>query len=72
MKIKIVLLTAFMAVAGCNSASSMPEVNDENCKLDNIKQMEDNPMRKEFAGRCARESPDTIAPTKNPKNWLEY
>ncbi len=65
MKIKIVLWTAFMAVAGCNSA--MPEVNDENCKVENIRKIEDKEMRQEFADRCFMRGTGTFKPSPEGK-----
>ena len=60
-------------VVGCdNKPDKQPiqEVNDENCKIEVIKQIEDKETREQFAGRCSRR-PVGIVPTKKPKNWLE-
>ncbi|ABM44407.1 MULTISPECIES: entry exclusion lipoprotein TrbK [Burkholderiales] len=76
---KKALLLAVLAaalLAGCDSkptGSPMPEVNDANCQIEAIKRIEDRATRESFAGLCARRSPagGGIAPTENPKNWLE-
>lgn len=60
-------------VAGCDNkpiTKAMPEVNDENCLIENIKKIEDKATREQFAGQCSRR-PAGIAPTEKPKNWLE-
>lgn len=64
------LVTAL--VAGCDNKparQSMPEVNEENCKIEVIKQITDKATRAKFAGMCSRR-PVGIAPTEKPKNWL--
>lgn len=55
------------------ASSPIPEVNDANCQIEAIKRIEDKAARETFAGLCARRSPTGggIAPTKDPKNWLE-
>ena len=45
---------------------AMPEVNDENCKLENIQKIEEKGMQQEFAGKCARRG--TFKPSE-PKKW---
>ena len=35
-------------------AGDMPVVNDENCKLENIKPIQDEKVRQTFADTCAR------------------
>ena len=68
----IVAIVAALVV-GCDNKSAKPaiqEVNDENCQIEVIKQIEDKETREQFAGRCSRR-PVGIVPTKKPKNWLE-
>ncbi len=56
--------------AGCENKpafQAMPEANDENCTPANIQKLiEDNAMRKEFAGKCARRG---TFKSSEPKNW---
>jgi|APTNR8051073442_1049403.scaffolds.fasta_scaffold00193_14 entry exclusion lipoprotein TrbK len=64
-------LAAALAVlaAGCDNKpalQAMPEVNDENCKLENIQKIEEKGMQQEFAGKCARRG--TFKPSE-PKKW---
>lgn len=64
-------LAAALAVlaAGCDNKPAlqvMPEVNDENCKLENIQKIEEKGMQQEFAGKCARRG--TFKPSE-PKKW---
>lgn len=52
-------IAAVMAVllAGCKdelAQAAMPKVNDENCKLENIKKIEDRAIREKFSGLCLR------------------
>lgn len=66
-----VALLAFLA--GCDNkpaAQRLPEVNDANCQIEKIKQIKDKSARQEFASQCSHRT-SGIAPTKNPKNWLE-
>lgn len=68
----IVAIVAALVV-GCDNKPAKPtiqEVNDENCQIEVIKQIEDKETREQFAGRCSRRLVG-IAPTKKPKNWLE-
>ena len=69
------MIVAILAalVVGCDNKPAKPtiqEVNDENCKIEVIKRIEDKETREQFAGRCSRR-PVGTAPTKKPKNWLE-
>ena len=60
-------LSALAAVCGNKPAlQAMPEVNDENCKLENIQKIEEKGMQQEFAGKCARRG--TFKPSE-PKKW---
>lgn len=75
---KTLLIAALMAalLAGCEKqppAPVMPEVSDANCQLPRIMEIKGKAMREAFAGKCARRSltGGGIAPTKDPKNWLE-
>ena len=51
---------------GKPALQAMPEVNDENCKLENIQKIEEKGMQQEFAGKCARRG--TFKPSE-PKKW---
>ncbi|HCH1007480.1 MULTISPECIES: entry exclusion lipoprotein TrbK [Pseudomonadota] len=48
-----VILTALLA--GCGD-EPMPEVNDVNCTISNIKKIENQETKKEFATKCLRRS----------------
>jgi entry exclusion lipoprotein TrbK len=51
-KFQVLLLAfLFIGLAGCGK-SELPEVNDENCKRDNIKKIKDDELRKKFATDC--------------------
>lgn len=70
--IPFVLVTILLT--GCENKpvqQAMPEVNDKNCQIENIRKIEDKAMREQFAGLCARR-PGRIAPSDKPKNWLEF
>ena len=74
MKTRTILMASAIAavLAGCDNrpaTSTMPEVNNENCQLEKIKQIEDKSTRQEFAGMCSRRSvgPNTLP--ANPKKW---
>lgn len=73
MKKNRILLAASLAafLVGCddNPPNELPEVSAENCTLDRIQKIEDRTTREQFAGACSRRP--VIAPTENPKNWLE-
>ena len=74
-KTSVLMLAALVMtlVAGCDNnpvAQAAPEVNDENCLIENIKKIEDKTTRERFAGQCSRR-PVGLAPTEKPKNWLE-
>lgn len=69
----ILLLAAFVLVAGCDrqpSTVALPEVNDQNCRLEIVQQIKNKAARQEFARQCSRR-PIGIAPTNEPKNWLD-
>ena len=62
----IAFLSTIVIISGCESPKTdlnneetpeikhalMPEVNDENCKGENIDKIEDKEMRSEFAKQC--------------------
>lgn len=69
----IIIVIVVTLVVGCDNEpakQAIQEVNDENCQIEVIKQIEDKKTREQFAGRCSRRAVG-IAPTKKPKNWLE-
>lgn len=75
---KTLLTAAVLAVllAGCEkkpAAPVMPEVSDAHCQISKIMEIKDKATRETFAGKCAHRSPTGggIAPTENPKNWLD-
>lgn len=60
---KVLLVIAIAGLCGCSdkpnyqpaaTATTLPEVNDENCKPDSIRAMPDNDNRKKFSGLCLR------------------
>ena len=70
-KVSTLALAAALAAlaAGCDNKpalQTMPEVNDENCKLGNVQKIEDKGMQQDFAGKCARRG--TFKPSE-PKKW---
>ncbi|MFC8752896.1 entry exclusion lipoprotein TrbK [Pseudomonas oryzihabitans] len=75
---KMMLLAGFAAttLGGCDNKPPvlpMPEVDEKNCQIEVIKNIDDKPTRETFAGLCSRRSPEAggIAPTEKPLNWLE-
>ncbi len=54
-KILPLVATASLAIflSGCFE-EKMPEVNDANCKTENIKKIEDRTIQQEFASKCLR------------------
>lgn len=71
---KLALLTILtMLAAGCSQkpAATMPEVNDENCKTENVLKIEDKAMRQEFVSKCIRrDTPLSRAQVDSkPKSW---
>lgn len=72
---KRILISATIAtivMAGCESEeeTEIPEVNDENCLLENIKKLPNKSTRQELAGECSRRSLRETEPKKDPENWL--
>lgn len=70
-KVSTLALAAALAAstAGCDNKpalQTMPEVNDENCKLENIQKIEDKGMQQDFADKCARRG---IFKPSEPKKW---
>lgn len=70
-KVWAVIVTVAIAafVSGCDkkpAAGTLPDVNDENCKLENIKRIKDKGMQQEFAGKCARRGGSTRS---EPRTW---
>ena len=48
----IVLATAW--VSACETKKQLPAVNDENCKTENLKKIEDKETRQQLASLCIR------------------
>lgn len=67
--IQIALAVAALCLFGCNK-KPLPEVNNENCTIENIKKIKDKESRQEFSSLCFRR-PGAIQPTEKPLNWLE-
>ena len=69
-EISLALAGALAALAaGCDNKpalKAMPEVNDENCKLEYVQKIEDKGMQQDFAGKCSRRG--TFKPSE-PKKW---
>ncbi|SQU01392.1 Uncharacterised protein [Escherichia coli] len=64
--------TASSEVVGSNGSilnmfSTLPEVNDENCKQSNIKKIENDAMRAEFSSKCFRRG--TVQSTGRDKGF---
>lgn len=51
----LISASAMSLLFGC-SEPEMPEVNDTNCKLENIKKLENRAMQQEFSSKCLRRS----------------
>lgn len=58
--------TAVVA-SGCGDKAAAPfEVNDENCKPENVVEISDRAQREDFAGKCARRGEFKAS---QPKTW---
>ena len=71
MRLQIILTVALSInlMAGCDSKpamQSLPEVNNENCKTENIAKIQDKGMQQEFSGKCLRRG--TFKPS-TPRAW---
>ena len=71
--LKLLISIIFVAItSGCSNDEESPkqevklEVNDENCKLENIKKIENKSAREEFAGLCFHRG--TFVPSEK-KSW---
>jgi entry exclusion lipoprotein TrbK len=68
MTIQKVSIITLLILAGCSEEqATMPEVNIENCKHENIMALEPESLRKEFASKCGGENP--FKASKSPKSW---
>ncbi len=58
MKVSAIFLTiGIVALSGCSDEPkqfTMPEVNNENCKHENVMKMEPDSLRQKFASLCLR------------------
>jgi entry exclusion lipoprotein TrbK len=64
------LLFGFFALVGCSEQPeqfTMPEVNDENCRLNNLNKLEPEELRRKFAALCLNR--DALPPGDKPKSW---
>lgn len=62
------LVVVMLTLSGCDSPApevALPEVNDENCKHENIVKL-DKSVQKEFSSLCLRRG--DFVPSK-PKTW---
>uniref|UniRef100_UPI003AF5DA6A entry exclusion lipoprotein TrbK n=5 Tax=Thiolapillus sp. TaxID=2017437 RepID=UPI003AF5DA6A len=70
-KIKTVfLMLGLLGLAACSERPetvTMPKVNNENCRHENVMKMEPEALRQKFASLCLRRS--TIKPSDKPKTW---
>lgn len=72
---KTLILTATLSVlmAGCDNTSEkqvMPEVNEENCKPENIDKIKNKKMQQEFGARCFRRvKAGTKYRPSPPRSW---
>lgn len=71
--LKLLIATILVAItSGCSNDEESPkqevklEVNDENCRLENIKKIENKSAREEFAGLCFHSG--TFVPSAK-KSW---
>jgi len=65
----LLLLSATLAACSPSPepvAQSLPEVNDENCRPANVRKMESEELRRQFASLCARSG--SLNPSK-PRVW---
>ena len=72
-RLKLLMASLLIAItSGCSNNEEPPkqnvkiDVNDENCKLENIKKIEDKRAREDFAGLCFRRG--TFVPSEK-KSW---
>lgn len=49
----LTVASAAILMSGCFD-EAMPEVNDTNCLVENIKKIEDRTMQQEFSSKCLR------------------
>ncbi len=54
-------------VAGCSRKPL--EVNEENCKIENVQKIEDKEMRQEFGGRCFMRGGGTFQRSPEGTPW---
>ncbi|WP_419591186.1 entry exclusion lipoprotein TrbK [Thiolapillus sp.] len=70
-KIKTVfLMLGLLGLAACSERPetvTMPKVNNENCRHENVMKMEPEALRQKFASLCFRRS--AIKPSDKPKTW---
>lgn len=65
----IILLLVSSLFLGCEKkpeTTTMPELNEENCKPENVEKIEPAEIREQFSGMCLRAG--KFAPSK-PKVW---
>lgn len=65
----IALTLAIACMTACSpneTKKQLPAVNDENCKTENLKRMQDKEMRQELASLCIRRG------TFNPSSKREW
>ena len=62
--LNIFITTLLGACSPENSTKTMPVVNDENCKSENIAKIEDKTMREQFTSMCIRRSNFKPSPKK--------
>lgn len=69
--IKTVFLTiGLLGLAACSEQPeefTMPEVNNENCRHENVMKMEPKELRQKFASLCLRRN--AIQSSDKPKTW---
>ena len=60
----------FILISGCSEGPVeiiLPEVNDENCRHENVMKIEQEELRQRFASMCLRRNPFQF--TEKPKKW---
>jgi entry exclusion lipoprotein TrbK len=64
------LIIGFLGLVGCSDETenyTMPEVNNENCRHENVAKLEPTDLREKFASLCLKRN--KLRPTENPKSW---
>lgn len=68
---KSILIVFCLVLFGCDSDKNqnLPEVNSENCMVENIALLQGSSAQEAMSSKCSRLS--VIEKTDNPTNWLQ-